>query len=245
MTRASLPPPPALASDNSILLDFDGTLVDLVDRPNAVMVDGALVRLIGRLVESFERRVAIVSGRSVAQLERFLGGLAGDVGLVGSHGAEVRATGPCLSNARPPELDYIERAIRLEMGATPGVLIEAKALGVAVYFRLVPAAEQRVRAVVESLAAGSGLTMQEGKMMLELRTSGADKGSGIAALMQQPPFAGTVPVFAGDDVTDEAGFVAVARLGGYGVLVGVERPTAARFLLPGVSAVRAWLGHTL
>ncbi len=79
-------------------------------------------------------------------------------------------------------------------------------------------------------------------MMVELRVAGHDKGSGITALMQQPPFAGTTPVFLGDDVTDEAGFAAVANLGGFGVLVGEARPTAASYQLPSVQAVREWLG---
>ena len=78
-------------------------------------------------------------------------------------------------------------------------------------------------------------------MMIELRAGGHDKGSGIATLMAEPPFAGTVPVFAGDDLTDEAGFVAVAKLNGIGVLVGPERPTAARYRLPDVASVRSWL----
>lgn len=80
--------------------------------------------------------------------------------------------------------------------------------------------------------------------MLELRTAGADKGTGIVALMSQPLFAGTAPVFAGDDVTDEAGFAAAARLGGHGVLVGPGRPTTAQFRLSDVAAVRAWLEQT-
>ncbi|WP_237438158.1 trehalose-phosphatase [Alteraurantiacibacter buctensis] len=235
--------PPALTSDNSILLDFDGTMVDLVDRPDAVVMDAELGRLIDHLIEVFDRRVAIVSGRSVTQLKFLLGRLATDIALVGSHGAEVHAHTSAATPLRPPELDGVEQAIHFQLAGMPGVLIESKTLGVAVHYRLDPCSEPRVRAVVKDLAASSGLVMQEGKMMLELRTAGADKGTGIAALMNQPPFAGTRPVFAGDDVTDEAGFAAVARMGGHGVLVGPERPTAARYRLADVGAVRQWLGR--
>lgn len=244
MTREVLIRPPVLTSKNSILLDFDGTLVDLVDRPDAVIVDDALANLIGRLVKAFDRRVAIVSGRSIAQLKLYFGGGASELGLVGSHGAEVQAHLSPAAPARPPELDTVEQSIRLQLAAMPGILVESKTLGVAVHYRLAPEAEPRVRTVVERLAADSDLVLQEGKMMLELRTAGADKGTGIGALMKQPPFAGTIPVFAGDDLTDEAGFGAVARLGGHGVLVGPQRATAARFRLPDVAAVRAWLEQT-
>lgn len=244
LTRAILPPPPVLTSENSLLLDFDGTLVDLADRPDAVLVDAALASLITRLVTALDRRVAIVSGRSLAQLKFLLGRLASDVALVGSHGAEVHAGRSAAVPLRPPELDRVEQSIGFQLAGMPGVLIESKSLGVAVHYRLDPRSEPHVRTVVEELAAESGLLVQEGKMMLELRAAGADKGTGIVALMNQPPFAGTAPVFAGDDVTDEAGFAAAARLGGHGVLVGQNRPTTAQFRLSDVAAVRAWLDQT-
>ena len=85
--------------------------------------------------------------------------------------------------------------------------------------------------------------IQEGKMMIELRASGHDKGTGIVDLMAHAPFFGTRPIFIGDDLTDEAGFAAAERLGGFGVLVGAERPTAARYRLGDVAAVRHWLGE--
>lgn len=244
MTRAVLISPPVLTSENSLLLDFDGTLVDLADRPEAIVVDPALASLIRRLVTVLDRRVAIVSGRSLAQLKFLLGGLATDVALVGSHGAEVHAGRSAAAPLRPSKLDGVEQSIRFQLAGMPGVLIESKTLGVAVHYRLDPRSEPHVRAVVEDLAEGSGLVVQEGKMMLELRSAGADKGTGIVALMNQPPFAGTAPVFAGDDVTDEAGFAAAARLGGHGVLVGPDRPTTAQFRLSDVAAVRAWLDQT-
>jgi trehalose 6-phosphate phosphatase len=84
--------------------------------------------------------------------------------------------------------------------------------------------------------------IQEGKMMIELRASGHDKGTGIVDLMAHSPFSGTRPIFIGDDLTDEAGFAAAERRGGFGVLVGTERSTAARYRLSDVAAVHDWLG---
>lgn len=243
-SQAALAPPlPLLAARHSLLLDFDGTLVELVDRPDAVVVDPSLSALIHQLAGTFQGRLALVSGRSIEQLEGFLGETLAGIAAVGSHGAEVQMGANRFAPIRPPSLTTVEEAIRAMFAGQPGVIVEVKTLGVAVHYRLAPGAEPAARALIERLARESGLEVQEGKMMIELRAPGHDKGSGIAALMALPPFAGTVPVFAGDDVTDEAGFAAVQLLGGIGVLVGPERMTAARYRLDDVAAVRNWLGE--
>jgi trehalose 6-phosphate phosphatase len=238
---ALAPPPPLLASKHCVLLDFDGTLVDLAERPDDVVVDPPLSALIRRLVESFHGRVALVSGRSVAQLAQLLGETLVDVAVVGSHGAEVQIGVQHVQPARPPALIMAEAAVRSAFAGHDGVVVEVKSFGVAIHYRLAPDVEPAARALIDRLAMESGLAVQEGKMMTELRTAGHDKGSGIAALMKQPPFAGSIPIFAGDDVTDEAGFVAVQSLNGVGVLVGPARATAARYRLDNVTAVRGWL----
>lgn len=233
--------PPVPAPENTILLDFDGTLVDIADHPEGVVVDPALIELLSRLAGTFRGRVALVSGRSVAQIDAFFGAGLGDVAIVGSHGGEIRTGLQRLALLRPAELTGAEEQLRSAFANVDGVVVEAKTLGVAVHYRMAPLAEQSARALVERISHESGLAIQEGKMMLELRTVGHDKGTGIVSLMAEPPFAGFAPVFVGDDVTDEAGFEAAAALGGHGVLVGPERPTAARYRLPDVAAVRAWL----
>ena len=234
-------PPQLLATRHSLLLDFDGTLVELADRPDGIVVEPVLAVLIRRLAGTFRGRLALVSGRSVAQLEGFLGEALENVALIGSHGAEIHTGSSRVAPVRPPALIEAEHAIRAIFADREGIVVEVKTLGVAVHYRLAPEAEPAARRLVRSLAINNGLAVQEGKMMIELRAAGHDKGSGIATLMARSPFAGTVPVFAGDDVTDEAGFVAVAALGGVGVLVGPERATAARHRLQDVAAVRAWL----
>ena len=238
----SLPaPPPTPASNHCLLLDFDGTLVEIFDRPDGVVIDAALPALLLRLADRFEGRLALVSGRSVAQLDGFLGPALDNLAIIGSHGAEVRAGARQTSPSRPTSLISAEREIKAAFAGRPEIIVEVKSLGVAVHFRLDPQAEPAVHALIQRIAAQSGLAVQEGKMMIELRAGGHDKGSGIATLMTEHPFAGTVPVFAGDDLTDEAGFIAVAKLNGIGVLVGPERPTAARYRLPDVASVRTWL----
>jgi len=236
-----VPPPPTLALRHSMLLDFDGTLIDIFDRPDAVVIDPALPVLLQRLAETFHGRLALVSGRSVAQLDELLGAALDNLAIVGSHGAEVRTGLLHTSPTRPHALTLAECEIRQAFSGNAGVVIEVKSLGVAVHFRLDPQVERDVRAMINRIALQSGLAVQEGKMMIELRAGGHDKGTGIFALMAVPRFAATVPIFAGDDVTDEAGFMAVAKLNGIGVLVGPERPTAASYRLPDVASVRKWL----
>jgi trehalose 6-phosphate phosphatase len=233
--------PAPLTPDAALFLDFDGTLVELAGAPDGIVVDDALRYLLIRLGERLDGRLAIVSGRSVAQLDAFLGDCLAGVAVVGSHGAETRAAGGTLAvPARPDALAAAEAALHDRFGAEDGIVIERKTLGVAVHYRHNPALEAEARALVAAHAAAP-LVAQPGKMMAELRLGGVDKGTAIAALLTEPPFAGHHPVFLGDDVTDEDGFRAVAAAGGTGVLVGARRESAATHRLPDVAAVHDWL----
>ena len=246
-TAALLAPPPAhLADGASLFLDFDGTLVEIAPRPDAIEVDAPLRQLVARLVARFDGRVAIVSGRGAAEIDALFGGL--DCLIVGSHGAELRGVERAEMPERPAALDAVVHRHQ-QVGAArfhalaetlPGLVVEIKPLGVALHYRGVPAAEAEARTLAEELAAATGLTLQRGKMVFELRAPG-DKGRAIAALMSAMPFAGSRPVFLGDDLTDEPGFATVARLGGAGVLVGPVRETEAAYRLPDVSSALRWL----
>lgn len=234
--------PAMLADQISLFLDFDGTLVELAERPDAVVVTPSLTALLMQLEARLAGRVALVSGRSVAQLDQLIGPYAQSLTVVGSHGAEIRMAGKDISSGpRPVALEAAEAAFREAFAGNANVVIEVKTLGVAAHYRLDPSVEPIAKTLAQQLAAESGLYLQGGKMMVELRTDGHDKGSGIAALMASPRFADRRPVFLGDDVTDEPGFARCAELGGYGVLVGADRPTAAAYRLADVAAVHDWL----
>ena len=242
MTEHLLPPPPELdARENSLLLDFDGTLVDLGERPDTVVVDERLSTLLAQLSNRFGGRLALVSGRSVDQLIGFFGEPVGKMALIGSHGTEIATSTWRCAPTPPLALIEAQRQLEAAFGDREEIVIEVKSFGIAMHYRMAPDVEPAVRALADRLVRDGSLAVQEGKMMIEVRVPGEDKGSGIAALMGELPFAGSVPVFAGDDVTDEAGFVAVARLGGIGVLVGPERATAATCRLDDVASVHAWL----
>ena len=236
-----LPPPPRdLLARSALFLDFDGTLVELAEAPDAIRLPEGLPDLLARLSAVLDGRLAIVTGRSSADLRRHLdcAGLC----IAGSHGAEMRR-----ADGRETELSGggVSAALRADAdvfaAAHPGTLVEHKPAGLALHFRQAPAAERAIVELAERLAAASGLAVQHGKCVVELRPAGIDKGLALRRLMAEPPFAGARPIFVGDDLTDEHGFEAAAALGGGGVLVGEPRATAAQWRLPDVSAVADWL----
>ena len=234
-------PGPSLLQGASLFLDLDGTLLELIDQPDQVKADEGLLDLIGRLSDRLEGRLAIVSGRSVDQIDRILGSAGQKLALSGSHGNEHRWNGDLARPVRPAALDNVAQRLRAFADAHPRALVEEKSFGVALHYRTAPAIESEALAFALRLAAEHGLELQEGKMMVELRVGGGNKGTAIKRLMARAPMAGTTPVFVGDDLTDEPGFEICRDLGGAGILVGEPRPTAASYRLPDPRAVREWL----
>ena len=233
-------PPATLLHGAALFLDFDGTLVELAEAPDAIRVPGTLQPLLGSLAGRLAGRIAIVSGRSIADLERHLGPCA--IAVSGSHGLELRlAGGGDVPLAAPAGLAEAREEIRRFAAGDPGLLVEEKPASVALHYRLAPQREPGAAAFLGALAERTGLSVQAGKMVIELRPPGADKGDALRRMMAEPTFAGARPLFVGDDLTDEDAFVAAAELGGGGILVGPRRETAARWRLDGVAAVAAWL----
>lgn len=225
----------------SLFLDLDGTLLDLIDDPDKVIADEGLRDLLQRLARRLHGRLAIVSGRSIAQIDTIIGPFAADIAVSGSHGSEHRWRGVAAHPVRPAGLDEAHARFRDFADAHAGVLVEDKSFGVALHYRMAPAMEAEALALASALADALDLHLQPGKMMTELRLPGGDKGKAVRTLMSRPPMAGTRPIFMGDDETDEPAFVAANELGGAGILVGRREGSAARYTVANPAAVRGWL----
>jgi len=233
-------PPTTLLSDASLFLDFDGTLVELASTPDSVSLGDDVRSLLRKLQIGLSGRLALLSGRSLADVRSYLRPL--DVAAGGSHGLELAQASedPVLFEA-PPGLRAAILELKQLESAEPGVLVEAKPGGAAIHYRQVPAAEAICRDTAARIATEIGMVLQHGKMVVELKHPSANKGHALRQFMSAPPFAGTTPVFIGDDLTDEDGFAAARELGGSGILVGPERATLATFRLENVESVRNWL----
>ncbi|PSJ39578.1 trehalose-phosphatase [Allosphingosinicella deserti] len=240
MSELLPPPPPDLLDGAALFLDFDGTLVELAETPDAISVPDHLHSLLDRLGRALSGSLAIISGRAISDLERHLGPLP--IAVSGSHGLELRtAEGQMGPVPAPATLAVARDEIRQFAADAPGVIVEDKPASVALHYRGAPDREADAVALAGGLAARTGLTVQAGKMVVELRPAGADKGDALRRLMAEPAFANKRPVFVGDDLTDEHAFVAAKEMGGAGILVGPSRETAAAWRLDDVAAVAAWL----
>lgn len=240
-----LPPPaPIEPCRTALFLDLDGTLAGIEPEPGLVGPDAHRNRLLARLSEALGGRLALISGRALADVDRIVGGGVRAVAAV--HGLERRsASGELRAAAAPARMEEARAVAAEALTGRAGLLIEDKGLAFAIHYRSAPELGDEASEVAGRVAADFGLELQPGSMVVELRAPGHDKGDAVEAFMAEPPFAGAMPVFVGDDLTDEHGFEAARRLGGHGVLVGPERPTAARFRLENVAAVLHWLEAAL
>ena len=233
---------PADGGTVCLLLDLDGTLLDIAPRPEAVRVPDGLVATLEAVGRRLEGAMALVSGRPIEELDRLLAPLR--TAAAGVHGAELRRRpeGPIVRQPAPAAL---ARA-RALLAATPlpaGVLVEDKEVALAIHWRTAPeppdALLERLRALVRE--AEGALQAIPGKAVLELRGAGLDKGTAVCALLTEPPFAGRLPVFVGDDRNDEDAFRAVERADGVALPVGPAPPGGRPAVFAGPERVRAWL----
>jgi len=246
MQQAPLAPPPSLEDLQSeallsVFLDFDGTLLEIAPTHDSIEVPESLPRALEALSASLSGRFAIVSGRSLDDLASHLGTL--EVTQSGSHGAESRLANGERVGSEPPTL-FREVIADLEqlVAATPGASLESKKHGAAIHFRARPEIEDEIATAASAIAEKHQLATKRGKCVVELLADSASKADAVRALMARAPFAGSRPVFLGDDLTDEDGFSAVKEFGGSGIQVGGSRKTEACYRLASPRDVRRWLG---
>ena len=235
----SLLPRPDL-NQTALFLDIDGTLLDIAETPHSVHVPQELVDDLARLRERCSGALALVSGRTLEDIDRLFAPLK--LPAAGAHGTQVRPD----PNAQIGHLTRpIPAALRAQFTALadrPGMFIEDKEVTLALHYRLLdpPILPEAPVAAVEAAAAECGFSLLHGKKVLELKPAGTDKGAALRAFMMKPPFQGRVPLFAGDDVTDGYAFAVLGGLGGIGISVGHSFPGAA-YQVRSPQEFRQWL----
>jgi trehalose 6-phosphate phosphatase len=234
---------PAIGSHSALFLDFDGTLADLATQPEAVRLPAGMVPALARLSAQLGGALAIVSGRTLADLDLFLAPLR--LPAAAEHGAQRRGAGGDAISLAAPDLQGVARRATELMVRHPGLRVEIKSAAVALHYRHAPELETLCLQVMQD-AAGStpDVELLRGKYVFEVKPAGVSKGTAIEAFMAEAPFAGRIPFFAGDDTTDESGFSAVQFMGGDGIKVG-EGATLARFRCASPAALRQWLSDAL
>lgn len=211
--------------DWALFLDIDGTLLDLAETPDSIVVPPQLPFDLSALSQRLGGALALVTGRSLSFVDPLFSPFHFPV--AGLHGAERRdAAGHVAHVPIPLEFQEMKRAMALEAERFPGVLIEDKGAAVAAHYRLAPECQADVEAMMRRYFAqvGPGWAMQRGKMVIEIRPARADKGQAVEAFLTEAPFRGRRPLAIGDDVTDETMFHAVNRVGGQSLRVGPLGP---------------------
>jgi len=228
----------------AFFLDFDGTLVEVAERPDAVRLAARTRDALGLLTDATGGAVAIITGREIGDLDRFLAPLR--LPAAGVHGLTRRTlTGENL--AAPIDEDFLRHAELLLAPlvlSEPGLLLERKSNAVALHYRARPDLEEACGVVMDELAAISrGVRIKRGKMVFEAKPAIADKGTAVLDFLKETPFAGRRPLFAGDDVTDEDAIGVVNELDGITIKIG-PGATVAQFRAEETAVFLDWLHAT-
>jgi trehalose 6-phosphate phosphatase len=231
----------------AILLDIDGTLLDLAPTPREVWVPPGLARTLNGLLEKTAGALALVSGRSLNDIDLIFA--PEQFPAVGGHGAEMRISGDSESVAThaPPMDKELKRRLAAIARLSPGILLEDKGYSLALHYRLAPHAEKAIYEAVSLIRAdlpNAPIEVLPGKCVYEIKHSGFNKATGVLELMAHEPFRGRRPIFIGDDVTDESVFALMPDLGGLAFSVGRRaKGVAEHFDEP--RDVREWLARLL
>ena len=224
-----------------LFLDVDGTLLELKNRPSQVVSSRRLIRLLKGLSDSLDGALALVSGRSIIDLDRIFTPL--QFPLIGMHGLEQRLyCGNTMMMGGNEKLNTIKTKMKAFAKVYNGIFIEDKGASIALHYRQCPQAKNAAFSLVnELLSKNIGLHLVNGKMVYEICTHKTDKGVGISKLLKTYPFSERIPIFIGDDQTDEAGFEFVNSVGGLSIVVGESSNSIAKYRLSSVGEVVSWL----
>lgn len=232
--------------DWAYFFDLDGTLLDIAPSPDEARIDDGVRGLVAELYARTDGAVVLISGRSIADIDRLFSG--SELPVAGQHGLERRDHSGTHWKLDLPTtaLEYARDRIAVAVEQHPGLLLEYKGLSLALHYRAAPELATFARDLVHSVRTelGPDYGVQEGKSVIELKAGGRDKGAAVLEFLRDDRFNGRRPVFVGDDTTDEYAFAVVNELNGVSIKVG-PGATAARWQLEDVAAVRQWLEEGL
>ena len=248
--REILPAPAGIVPDldrYAFLLDIDGTLLELAPTPRDVVVPPRLCATLRGLHERTNGALALVSGRSLPDIDVIFAPL--QFPAVGGHGAEMRLSndGDAVAARAPPMDNDLKKRFYAISDLSPGILMEDKGYSIALHYRLAPHFEKTIYDAVSAIRAdlpGASFDVLPGKSVCEIKPSGVTKAVGVRELMTHEPFAGRIPLFIGDDVTDESVFAIMPSFGGVSFSVG-RRAQGVHGQFAAPRDVRAWLAHLL
>lgn len=243
-TQTDFVPPLQIDKRYAFFFDVDGTLAAIKPRPDEVSIPAQVLDDLKRLAQRCEGAVALISGRPVDQLDALASPLV--LPMAGVHGAERRDIKGHFTRIAldPATVSTLSHELTSALAALPGTTLENKGMAFALHYRQAPQHQLAVEKLASALVARfPELVQQPGKCVVELKPRGVNKGAAIDDFMQHPPFAGRIPVFLGDDLTDEAGFTTVNALEGISIKVGTGS-SCAQGRLSDVAAVYAWLEQT-
>jgi len=225
-----------------LFVDADGTLIDIAPTPESAQASREILEVLDRLYFALDGALAIVSGRRVEDIDRLFAPLR--LPASGIHGAQLRGTpNAAIDDQGGPDVPApVADAIAAVAARHPGVFVEHKGKALAVHWRHAQERESalwdELEAAIES--AAPDLTILRGHCVFEVKSPSTTKGDAVRAFMQLEPFAGRVPIFIGDDITDIAGMAAVKEFGGHAFSVG-RQLEGADGVFASPTELRVWL----
>lgn len=235
------PPLPSDIQKFAFFLDIDGTLADIAMAPQLALVPSETRQALSKIFKRTLGALAIVSGRQLSDIDRMLG--MKSLPAAGSHGAQLRLASGDLQadDSQRSDFDEIAHKLQAQLAQFPAIMIERKPLSIAVHYRADPDQGTLVRDLADTLLLQfPALKVVSGKMIVEMLPATADKGTAVSRLMSDEPFRGRIPVFAGDDITDEDAFRVVNDLQGLSVKIG-SGYSVAKYGFDDSNGFRQWL----
>ncbi len=225
--------------DELVLLDIDGTVVDIAPRPDAVVVEPSLKSSLRQLLAHDPHGLVLVTGRALRDADRLMAPLT--LPALASHGAEARVAGTAWPRV-PPAINTLRPLIENLMRVFPAAVIEWKPFSAAVHVRSAPEVARPVGAVLDAFArANRTYRIERGKQVFEIVPTGVSKAEAVRRLLRHLPYAGRHAIYIGDDCADEAAMRVAEQAGGSALRVAGEffSKEHAHFASP--AAVREWL----